>query len=234
MAGDQNGANILMDNNEIMARNNGVGSTLFLNHDGGNVVVANAGSRLGVGLSAPSQELDVRGDLVASSSSSHGTYLGLFKGQGSLPGYPSNYYPTVKTDFSNLYFSAGGAYSSYISTGGTYNAVSSQAKKENIVQLDKQEILSKINALEITEWNYKMESPEVKHIGPFAEEFHAQFGLNGSDNTMISTTDPSGVALVGVQALTERNAELSEQVEELKAELEAIKATLNLDGQAEK
>ena len=96
------------------------------------------------------------------------------------------------------------------------------------MQLDKQEILSKINALDITQWNYKMESPEVKHIGPFAEEFHAQFGLNGSDNSMISTTDPSGVALVGVQALTERNAELSEQVEELKAELEAILSLIHI------
>ena len=133
------------------------------------------------------------------------------------------------------------------------------------MQLDKQEILSKINALEITEWNYKMESPEVKHIGPFAEEFHAQFGLNGSDNTMISTTDPSGVALVGVQALTEQVEELKaenvdlraenaalkevqrvqdskfqaletkvERMKTLEAELEAIKAALNLDEQTKK
>lgn len=34
------GANISMDNNEIMARNNGVASTLFLNNDGGDVVIA--------------------------------------------------------------------------------------------------------------------------------------------------------------------------------------------------
>lgn len=34
------GANISIDNNEIMARNNGVASTLFLNNDGGDVVIA--------------------------------------------------------------------------------------------------------------------------------------------------------------------------------------------------
>jgi hypothetical protein len=35
--GPINGTNIAMDSNEIMARNNGAASTLFLNNDGGNV-----------------------------------------------------------------------------------------------------------------------------------------------------------------------------------------------------
>ena len=37
--GSSSGANILMDKNEIMARNNGSASTLYLNDDGGNVLV---------------------------------------------------------------------------------------------------------------------------------------------------------------------------------------------------
>ncbi|HEY3244697.1 MAG TPA: hypothetical protein VGM03_15255 [Phycisphaerae bacterium] len=37
LLGSSSGANIVMDNNEIMARNNGVASTLFLNHNGGEV-----------------------------------------------------------------------------------------------------------------------------------------------------------------------------------------------------
>lgn len=37
--GDENGLNLVMDNNEIMARNNGAASKLYLNNEGGNVVV---------------------------------------------------------------------------------------------------------------------------------------------------------------------------------------------------
>ena len=39
VTGDVGGANISIDNNEIMARNNGAASTLFLNAEGGDVVV---------------------------------------------------------------------------------------------------------------------------------------------------------------------------------------------------
>ncbi|MBL8878658.1 MAG: hypothetical protein JNG88_06010 [Phycisphaerales bacterium] len=42
--GGINGANISMDNNEIMARNNGAVSTLYLNNDGGDVVIAPSGT----------------------------------------------------------------------------------------------------------------------------------------------------------------------------------------------
>ena len=35
---------------------------------------------------------------------------------GSLPGYNSNYYPTIRTDYGNLYISVGGIYSGYFGT----------------------------------------------------------------------------------------------------------------------
>jgi hypothetical protein len=42
--GSLNGGNIVIDGNEIMARNNGATSTLFLNHEGGDVHVAQNGT----------------------------------------------------------------------------------------------------------------------------------------------------------------------------------------------
>ena len=51
------------------------------------------------------------------SSPSYG-FLCLVTQQGSLPGYGSFYYPTVRTDYTNLYFSAGGNYSGYITGTG--------------------------------------------------------------------------------------------------------------------
>ena len=48
MLGDQGGANIIMDANEMMARNNGSAATLYLNFDGGNVRVGNTSSAVSV------------------------------------------------------------------------------------------------------------------------------------------------------------------------------------------
>jgi len=45
-------------------------------------------------------------------------YFMLVNQIGSLPGYSSNYYPTLKTDYANLYFSADGEYSAYIDGDG--------------------------------------------------------------------------------------------------------------------
>jgi hypothetical protein len=83
------------------------------------------------------------------------------------------------------------------------------------------------------EWNYKSQNPGIRHIGPFAEDFHALFGLDGDDDKMISTVDPSGVALVGVKALAERmhaqEGEIAAQRELLNrqaAQIEVLKARI--------
>ncbi|MBI5763947.1 MAG: hypothetical protein HZA51_10525 [Planctomycetes bacterium] len=59
--GESASTNIGIDNNEIMARNNGVVSTLFLNNEGGNVVVSpgsNSGN-FGVGVANPVVTVEV-------------------------------------------------------------------------------------------------------------------------------------------------------------------------------
>ncbi|MFZ2038579.1 MAG: LamG-like jellyroll fold domain-containing protein [Minisyncoccia bacterium] len=77
---------------------------------------------------------------------------------------------------------------------------SSRSVKENFTQLDKQDILNKISSLDMTQWNYIAQDDGIKHIGPIAEDFYALFGLGGTDKA-ISTIDPAGIALVGIQAL---------------------------------
>lgn len=46
VTGNTAGANIAIDDNEIMARNNGAASTLYLNNDGGDVVIANGATTI--------------------------------------------------------------------------------------------------------------------------------------------------------------------------------------------
>ncbi|MFZ2038530.1 MAG: LamG-like jellyroll fold domain-containing protein [Minisyncoccia bacterium] len=86
-----------------------------------------------------------------------------------------------------------------LADGTAYNP-SSRSVKENFTQLDKQDILNKIAKLDMTEWNYIAQDDGIKHIGPIAEDFYATFGLGGTDKA-ISTIDPAGIALVGIQAL---------------------------------
>jgi hypothetical protein len=90
-----------------------------------------------------------------------------------------------------------------LTAGGTWTNSSSEALKENFTQLDKEEILNKISQLRLEQWNYKVEDDTVKHIGPIAEQFYDLFGLGGSSKT-VSSIDPAGIALVGVQALFEK------------------------------
>ncbi len=91
----------------------------------------------------------------------------------------------------------------HLTVGGTWTNTSDARLKENFTPLDGADVLERLARLRITQWNYKVEDDAITHIGPTAQDFYAAFGLGGSD-TSISTIDPSGVAIVGVQELYAR------------------------------
>jgi len=76
--------------------------------------------------------------------------------------------------------------------------------KENFVPVTPAAILQEIDALPLLEWNYKNEDPSVRHIGPVAQDFYSIFEV-GNSSTTISTIDPSGIALAGIQGLDEKS-----------------------------
>jgi hypothetical protein len=107
--------------------------------------------------------------------------------------------------------------------------------KENFTAVNAREVLAKVAALPVTEWNYKTDRKDVQHLGPMAQDFQAAFGLDGADDKHISVVDEGGVALAAIQGLNqkveEQRAELEQketEVTELKQRLEALeKIVLN-------
>lgn len=97
---------------------------------------------------------------------------------------------------------------------GVFSCSSSRALKENFLTVDGEDVLSRIRAMPVNTWSYKSEAPGIRHIGPFAEDFHAAFGL-GVDNVSIGQFDIDGVNFAAVKALEARTAELRAAQEEL-------------------
>ena len=104
--------------------------------------------------------------------------------------------PLIYGEFDNDFVRINGTFEV---TAGLTNP-SSRAIKGQFTPVNGDEILEKINQLNIEEWSYN-HVPGIRHIGPTAEEFHAAFQL-GDGTTTISTIDPDGVALVAIQALS--------------------------------
>jgi trimeric autotransporter adhesin len=109
-----------------------------------------------------------------------------------------------------------------LTAGGTWTNASDRNIKDNISQIDGEEILEKLAAISVSEWHYKTEADSVTHIGPMAQDFKAAFGLGDSDKS-IATVDADGVNMAAIQALYKRLLALEKQNEELTREIRDLK-----------
>ena len=114
---------------------------------------------------------------------------------------------------------------------------SSRALKQDFQPVDSTDILSRLAALPVTEWSFKTGEDGIRHIGPFAEDFYAAFGLGAAD-TSISVTDIAGVTVSAVQGLNkiveekdaqikdlqDRQTELNNRIEQLEAVVQRLAA----------
>lgn len=91
---------------------------------------------------------------------------------------------------------------------GSWSVVSDRSKKENFKKVDEEEILTKINKLNIKTWNYKSQIDSIRHIGPMAQEFNRQFDF-GNNQKMIEGADMDGVILSGIKAINKRVTQLN-------------------------
>ncbi|MCC6562197.1 MAG: tail fiber domain-containing protein [Xanthomonadales bacterium] len=107
----------------------------------------------------------------------------------------------------------------------TFDTVSDRAAKTGFAPIDAGEVLARVAQLPVSAWSYR-DAPEVRHIGPVAQDFRAAFGL-GDDERTISTVDTAGVALAAIQGLNAKleaeNAALREDNAAIRSELDALR-----------
>ena len=126
--------------------------------------------------------------------------------------------------------------SSYVavaSGAGSWTGVSDKNVKENFRELNFEEVLIKLNQLNVSEWGYKAQNPnknenykiQPKHIGPMAQDFFAAFGL-GETEIGINSFDIDGVNMAAIKGLINRTNDQAKTIEELRKEIEELKRLL--------
>jgi hypothetical protein len=90
-----------------------------------------------------------------------------------------------------------------------WSCTSDRRVKSDIDAVDGRAVLDRVVALPVARWKFTG-LPDVAHMGPMAQDFHAAFNL-GDDETRLSPMDVQGVALAAIQGL---NAELEARLAE--------------------
>ena len=93
--------------------------------------------------------------------------------------------------------------------------------KENFAPIERHEILVRLADISVESWNYKFQSPTIRHIGPMAQDFAAAFGV-GEDDKHINMVDAFGVALASIQALYEMVKEKDAKIIALERRLKEL------------
>jgi uncharacterized protein YceH (UPF0502 family) len=84
--------------------------------------------------------------------------------------------------------------------------------------------------MSIQSWAYRSQDPSIRHLGPTAQDFYAAFHLGESDS-MITSIDIEGVALLATQPLERRTRDFQarvaaqdHEIRELRQRLERLEA----------
>jgi hypothetical protein len=107
--------------------------------------------------------------------------------------------------------------------GGSWASVSDKNKKMNFIQLNEDEILTKIEKLKITSWNYAAQEKTIRHIGLQPQQFYKSFRI-GDEQNAITDSDMDGITLLGIKALNNRIRSMAiiNTTEELGSRLTAL------------
>ncbi len=108
------------------------------------------------------------------------------KSEGPLSGPPTCYTPTAQQPS--------------CPQGCAPQCVSDRDVKRDVVPVEGQRVLDALARVPMSTWSYTTDDPSVRHLGPMAQDLHAEFGLGGSDKSY-DPIDAHGVAFASIQAL---------------------------------
>lgn len=106
---------------------------------------------------------------------------------------------------------------------GTLSDSSDVNLKENFTNIKTSEVLTKIENLPITTWNYKQRDIKDRHIGAMAQDFYKSFEF-GADNLHISPRDVAFVSMAGVQELVQLNRQKDNKIKELEKRVKQLES----------
>lgn len=112
-----------------------------------------------------------------------------------------------------------------LTTGGVWTNASDVNRKHAFHSVSGEEVLTKLRDMPVSTWTYKVESDDIRHIGPTAQDFHRAFGF-GTDSLSIGTVDADGVSLAAIKALDTRTQSQNTDIQTLKAQNDSLRAQL--------
>ena len=120
------------------------------------------------------------------------------------------------------------------SNGNGWACSSDRNLKENFRRVDGESILQRLVEMPLYFWNARGTDPNIRHLGPTAQDFMAAFSL-GNDDKMIGMQDADGIALAAIQGLHQllrekdrEIARLNERSDVMERKLQALEAKLGL------
>ncbi len=113
---------------------------------------------------------------------------------------------------------------SWVPGNASWSFTSDRHTKDRVTPVNPDSVLQKVARIPINEWSY-IGYPQ-RHIGPMAQDFHAEFPLNADDKAL-NDADLHGVALAAIQGLNEKVEVRNAEIAELKRELENLKQVVN-------
>jgi Chaperone of endosialidase len=187
------------------------------------VMTLRPNGNVGIGTTTPAQALDVNGDISLS-----GTHF-VFNSSDGVIDWGQGGVLYFRTDTTNGNISSYNQQATLDSSGNftcaALNITSDRNAKEDFQPVSPREVLAKVAALPITEWQYKNEKARnadaVRHIGPMAQDFSAAFAV-GHDEKHISVVDEGGVALAAIQGLKQEADEKDARIQQLEQTVNAL------------
>ena len=104
---------------------------------------------------------------------------------------------------------------------------SDRSLKTNFADVNPRDVLARLTSLPVQTWRYTNEQPDVRHMGPMAQDFRDAFKL-GNNDKLIGYLDETGVAIAAIQGLNQKLNEKDATLIEQTREIRALKTRLEL------